>query len=111
MTDATMTVTLDLPVTWGKLPEQERNGLLRAGVYEATQARIRQLQAELTACKRELRRFERRYGMPLARFEAEQLPQLDTLRAHEDYTDWFYWQSAVDDKQKLLASLQKINAR
>ena len=49
--------------------------------------------------------------MPLARFEAEQLPQLDTLQAHEDYTNWFYWQSAVDDKQKLLASLQKINTR
>ena len=111
MADATMTVTLDLPATWGKLPEQERNGLLRAGVFEATQARIRQLQAEITACKRELRRFERRYGMPFARFEAEQLPKLDTLQVHEDYNDWFYWQSVVDDKQKLLASLQKINTR
>lgn len=110
MADATMTVTLDLPATWGKLPEQERNGLLRAGVYEATQARIRQLQAEITACKRELRRFERRYGMPLARFEAEQLPHLDTLQAHEDYTDWFYWLSVLDEKQKLLASLQRIDA-
>lgn len=110
MAETTMTVTLDLPATWGKLPEQERNGLLRAGVYEATQARIRQLQTEITACKRELRRFERRYGLRLARFEVEQLPHLDTLQAHEDYTDWFYWQSVLDEKQKLLASLQKIDA-
>ena len=44
-------------------------------------------------------------------FEAEQLAKLDTVQVHEDYNDWFYWQSVVDDKQKLLASLQKINTR
>ena len=111
MSGATMTVTLNLPETWGKLPEQERNALLRAGVYEATRARVRQLQTEIAECKQQLRRFEQRYGMPFQRFEAEQLPVLDTLQAHEDYNDWFYWQSVLDDKTRLLASIQQTNSR
>ena len=39
MSGATHQVTLELPETWVKLPERERNGLLLAGVYEATRAR------------------------------------------------------------------------
>lgn len=28
---------------------------------------------------------------------------LDTLQVHEDYNDWFYWQSVFDEKKNLLA--------
>ena len=48
--------------------------------------------------------------MPFQRFEAEQLPVLDTLQAHEDYNDWFYWQSVLDDKTRLLASIQQTKS-
>ena len=108
MSGATHQVTLELPETWVKLPERERNGLLLAGVYEATRARVRQLQAEIAECEVQVRRFEDRYGMSLQRFEAEQLPTLDTLQAHEDYNDWFYWQSVLSEKKNLLASMQQV---
>ncbi len=84
--------------------------MLRAGVYEATRARVRQLQAEIAECKQHVHRFEERYGMSLQRFEAEQLTGLDTLQVHEDYNDWFYWQTVLDDKLSLLANLQRVKA-
>ncbi len=107
MSGSTFLVTLELPEPWLALSERERDRLLRAGVYEATRARIRQLQAEIAECKQQVRRFEERYGMSLQRFEAEQLAGLDTLQAHEDYNDWFYWQTVLDDKQLVLASVQQ----
>ena len=99
-------ITLELPGKLLDLPERERNGLIRAGVYEATLARIRQLHAELAECELQVRRFEDRYSMSLQRFEVEALPTLDSLQAHEDYNDWFYWQSVLKEEASLLASLQ-----
>ena len=46
--------------------------------------------------------------MALQRFEAEQLPVLDTLQVHEDYNDWFYWQSVLDERKNLLAKMQQV---
>jgi hypothetical protein len=107
MSGSTLQVTLELPEPWVMLSERERDRLLRAGVYEATRARMRQLQAEIAEYEQHVRRFEERYGMSLQRFEAEQLAGLDTLQAHEDYNDWFYWQTVLDDKRNLLASIQQ----
>jgi len=108
MSGTTLQVTLDLPEPWVMLSERERDRLLRAGVYEATRARMRQLQAERAECEQHVRRFEERYGMPLQRFEAEQLAGLDTLQVHEDYNDWYFWQAALDEKQRLLADVQRV---
>jgi len=108
MSDSTLQVTLELPEPWVMLSERERDRLLRAGVYEATRARMRQLQAEIADCEEHLRRFEARYGMSLQRFETERLAGLDTLQVHEDYNDWFYWQAVLDDKRNLLASIQQV---
>lgn len=100
-------MTLRLPQVLIQLPEPERGKLIRAGLQEAARARIRQLQADLAVSKEELARFEARYGMTFSRFE-EQLPtQPDSLRIHEDYNDWFYWQSVCEEKQRLLADLQE----
>lgn len=110
MPDTMLQVTLELPDTLLKIPERERNGLIRAGVYEASRARVRQLQAEIAECRLQVRRFEKRYGMSFQRFEAELLPALDTLQAHEDYNDWFYWQSILSDKVNLLAGVKQIKA-
>jgi hypothetical protein len=108
MSGATLQVTLELPEPWVMLSERERDRLLRAGVYEATRARMRQLQAEIAECEQHMHRFEERYGMSLQRFEAEQLAGLDTFQVHEDYIDWFYWQTVLDDKRNLLASIQQV---
>jgi hypothetical protein len=38
-----------------------------------------------------IRRYERKYGSTLAQFERKQPSGLDTVQAHEDYNDWFFW--------------------
>lgn len=102
-------MTLRVPQTLIQLPEPERGKLIRAGLQEAARARIHQLQADIAASKEELARFEARYGMPFSRFEEELLIQQDSLQIHEDYNDWFYWQSVLEEKQRLLADLQALD--
>ena len=102
-------MTLRLPQTLVQLPERERGKLIRAGLQEATRVRIRQIEDEIAASQQELARFEARYGMPLSSFEAQLLPQQESLQVHEDYNDWFYWQSVLDEKQHLLADLQQLD--
>ena len=85
------------------------NRLIQAGLHKAMRARIRQLEAEIAASKEELARFEARYGMSLSRFEAQLLSQQDSLQIHEDYNDWFYWQSVLEEKQRLLADLHTLD--
>ncbi len=101
-------MTLDIPDTLANLPQQERGLLIRAGLYEATRARIRQLEAEIAESEEHLHRFEAHYQVAFAGFESELLPTLDTIQAHEDYNDWFFWQSVLTEKQRLLAELQQI---
>ena len=47
--------------------------------------------------------------MSLASFEDQVLSQDDSLQAHEDYNDWFFWQSVLDEKQQLLADLNALD--
>ena len=97
-------MTIEVPQSLANLPEQEQALLLRAGLYEAGRKRIRQWEAEITEAEAEIERFESRYGMPFAQFESEALPKLDTLKAHEDYNDWFFWQNVLADRRSLLAA-------
>lgn len=90
--------TLDIPLSLANLPENEQLVLLRAGLYEAGRTRIRQLEAEIAEAEAEIQRFESRYRMPFAQFETEALPALDTLQAHEDYNDWFFWHSVLAER-------------
>jgi hypothetical protein len=100
---------LTIPQTLVDLPEQERALLLRAGLYEAERARARQLEAEVAEAEAQVQRFQARYGMPLSRFETEALPALDTWQVHEDYNDWFFWQSVWADKNSLLHQLHRVS--
>jgi len=101
-------MTLKLPESLTRLPEAERELLIRAGLHEATRARIKQIKAEIVETQREIRRYEAYYSMSLARFEAEKLAGADSFQAHEDDNDWFYWQSVLDEKQRDLANLQGL---
>ena len=103
-------LTIDLPDALAELPTQEQVLFVRAGLYEAGQARIRQLEAEVAEAKAEIARFETYYGAPFAHFQATLLPDLDTLQAHQDYNDWFFWESVLAEKQSLLAKVQRIRA-
>jgi hypothetical protein len=99
-------ITFEVPETLTRLPEQEREMLLRAGLYEAKRARIRQLEAKIAECKDRISRFEARYGMPLARFEREVLAEQDGFQVHADYNDGCYWQHVLEEKRQLLADVQ-----
>ena len=103
-------ITLRVPDAFTRLPEAERDRLIRAGLHEAVRARIRQLGSEIAQSKEEIARFEERYGMPLARFEREVLPQDESFQAHDDYTDWTYWPSVLEEKQQLLRDLAALEA-
>ena len=101
---------MELPEPWETLSEREHDRLLCAGVYDATRARVRQLQAEIAECEQHMHRFEDRYGMFWQRFKDEQIAGLDMLQVHEDYNDWFYRQTVLNDKQCLLATVSVLPA-
>lgn len=99
-------ILVDLPAALVELPQTERESLIRAALYEATRARIRELEAKLAEAKLHLQQFEQRYGLSFEHFETELLPTLDAPQAHEDYNDWFFWQSVWVEQQALLVKLQ-----
>ncbi len=53
--------------------------------------------------------FEKRYGVSFAQFEKDILPVLDTFQAHEDYNDWFFWQTVLIENAHLLS--EKISGK
>ncbi|MFZ4657662.1 MAG: hypothetical protein ACOYNY_11660 [Caldilineaceae bacterium] len=83
-----------------------RTSLLRAGLYEATHARLYEVEATLAEAKAHLQRFEQQYGLSFANFERDLLPTLDSPQAHEDYLDWFFWHSVWAEQRALLTKLQ-----
>ena len=99
---------MEIPDTLINLPQPERDVLVREGLYEAVRAWIRQLEAEIAESEEHINHFKARYGVPFARFETEILPTLDTPQSHEDYNDWFFWQSVLTEKKSLLSKVQKV---
>jgi hypothetical protein len=96
-------VIVELPDILANLPPAERESLLRAGVHEAVQARLREIEVEIEEASARVRHFEQQYGTSFSQFETTLLPALDSFQAHEDYNDWFFWQRVLDEKQALLA--------
>lgn len=100
----TTPTTVDLPDVLAALPEAERESLIRAGMNLAIRARIQEIETELKEAMAQIQRYETQYQCSLQQFEAELLPTLDSLEAHEDYNDWFFWQSVYDEKLALFQS-------
>jgi len=97
-------ILIEVPTALAELPAPERDSLIRAGLYEATRARLRELETKLAEAKAHLQQFEQQYG--LAHFERDLLPTLDSPQAHEDYNDWFFWHSVWVEQRALLTKLQ-----
>jgi len=91
-----------------QLPEQERERLIRAGLYEAAQARIRELQEEIAICEAHIQTYQQRYGGSLQEFEETILAEEDSFALHEDYNDWFYWEQVLAEKKRLLSELEHV---
>ena len=87
-------ILVEVPTALAELPTPERDSLIRAGLYEATRTRLRELETKLAEAKAHLQRFEQQYGLSFAQFEHDLLPTLDSPQTHEDYLDWFFWHSA-----------------
>ena len=101
-------IVLKIPDLLADLPSRERNRLIRGGLYEATRARVLQLGKEITESKKQIQNFEERYGVSFAQFEKDMLPTLDTLQAHEEYNDWFFWQNVLTENEQLLSEIKRI---
>ncbi len=101
-------MVLEIPNLLAGLPLRERDRLIRGGLYEATRARVRQLEKEISESKTHIQDFENRYGVSFAKFETEALPALDTLQAHEDYNDWFFWQNVLTENEQLLSEMKRV---
>ncbi len=101
-------MVLEIPDLLADLPPQERNRLIRSGLYEAARARIRQLEKEIVESRKQIQNFEKRYGVSFAQSEKDVLPALDTLQAHEDYNDWFFWQNVLTENEHLLSEIKRI---
>lgn len=99
-------VLVELPTALAELPEPERASLIRAGLYEATRARLSMLETKLAEAQAHLQHFEQQYHVSFERFERELLPTLDSPQAHEDYLDWFFWHSVWAEHQALLTKLK-----
>jgi hypothetical protein len=95
-------ILVEVPAALAELPAPERDSLIRAGLYEATRARLRELETKLAEAKAHLQHFEQQYGLSFAQFERDLLPTLDSPQAHEDYLDWFFWHSVLAEQQALL---------
>lgn len=98
-------VVIDLPSSLVDLPDTERDALLRAGLFEAVNARIRDLQQGLAEAQSQIAHFERRFGCFLAQLEVTGLPADASPADHDAYLDWVYWQAVADEKADLLAAL------
>ena len=101
-------VVLEIPEFLANLPAEERDRLIRSGVYEAARIRIQRLGDEIAESKQHIERFEARYGVAFSEFETELLSKLDTPEAHQDYNDWYFWQTVLAKNEKLLADLHKV---
>ena len=105
-----MQITVQVPEALGNLPSQEQNMLIQAGLGNAASARIQQLHGEIKLATEAIHRFERKYGVTFDHFENEMLPELDTLQAHEDYNDWFYWVQVRAEKELMInGQLSTVN--
>jgi len=100
-------VMVEIPDLLVDLPIEERDRLIRGGVYEATQTRIRRLEKEILESKQQIQLFETKYGVSFSQFETGILPETDTIQVHQDYNDWYFWQTVLEKNEKLLSELGK----
>lgn len=98
-------VTVELPEFLAKLPPAERESLIVAGIYEAARTRQREAEKEIDEANEHLQRFQNRYGMSFDQFESEYLAGNDSIQAHEDYNDWFFWSQVLERNRTLLEQL------
>ena len=106
-----MQMNVNIPKALATLSPVDRDDLIREGLYEAVQARIRRLKANIAESEGRVHHFVEKYGVSFEQFEKKLLADLDTHEAHEDYNDWFFWSEVLRENQQLLSEIQKTEDR
>lgn len=101
-------IALRVPKAIGMLASDERDRLLRTALRVAAKQRARELEKERHEALTHIRRYERKYGLPLTPFERKKLRSLDSVQAHEDYNDWFFWTRVLERADKAFDALAKM---
>lgn len=101
-------IELRVPKAIELLVADERDRLLRTALRVAAKQRARELEKERREALTHIRRYERKYRAPFAEFERKKLRALDTVQAHEDYNDWFFWTRVLERAEKAFDALAKM---
>jgi hypothetical protein len=86
------------------LPHEERTAIISHGAA----LRLSDLRKRLFLAESKVRHFEEKYGISLARLDAEGLPDDADYEMHEDYIMWHHWVTVADRVQKDIATLEEI---
>jgi len=101
-------IELNVPKAIQKLIGDERDRLLRPALRVAAKQRARELEKERREALGHIRRFERKYNVSLSVFERKTLRTLDTIQAHEDFNDWFFWTRVIERAEQATRALKKM---
>lgn len=101
------TIQVRVPKAIEQLVEGEQERLLRVALRMAAKARAKELtQAEREALSN-VRRMEKKYGVAFKAFE-KKLGTMNTVQAHEDYNDWFFWMNVLERVQNARTAMEKL---
>lgn len=101
------TIQVRVPKSIEQLVEGEQDRLLRVGLRVAAKTRAKELaQAEREATL-QVRRLEKKYGITFKAFE-KKLAVINTVQAHEDYNDWFFWKTVLERVEKATGAMKKL---
>ena len=94
------TFEVKLPDFVENLPDQEREFLLKRLIAVCAGERVQRIQKDLQKIKKELERYEKIYGSSFEEFE-KIMPKDSSIKIHEDYVDWFFWNQVYHEKDEI----------
>lgn len=101
------TIQVRVPKAIGQLVEGEQDRLLRVALRMAVKTRAKELMQAQREATANVRRMEKKYGMPFNAFE-KKLGAMNTAQAHEDYNDWFFWVNVLDRVENARNAMEKL---
>lgn len=103
------TIQVRVPKAIEQLVGGEQDRLLRVGLRVAAKKRAQELAQSKREALSHVRQLERKYGVTFKTFE-KRLEKQDTLQAHEDYNEWFFWMSVLARVKQAQAAMDKLRS-
>ncbi len=101
-------IRLRVPRAIETLVSDKKDRLMRTALRVAAKQRIHELAKEQREAMIHIRRYERKYGVSFAEYERKKLRALDSVQAHEDYNDWFFWTRVLARATEAATALAKM---